>query len=93
MPYGKLLALIPLLIVCFQIYHYAVSRSGPDKQRTCRGLGILAVTFGVATLVSRETVPVVLGLVSIMAGLRLIAHGLDRLDKKIFIDRYQEPAE
>jgi uncharacterized membrane protein (GlpM family) len=93
MQYAKLLILIPVFIVFFQIYHYAVTRSGPEKQRTCRGLGIAAFTIGIVSLVSRDYFFVVVGLVSIMVGFRLIAHGLDRLDKKVFIDRYHEPTE
>jgi hypothetical protein len=72
------------------MYSYAVSRQGEEKQRTCRGLGILLFSLGIVSLVSRDFLFVCSGFILMMIGFRLIAHGLDRLDKKVFIDRYSE---
>jgi hypothetical protein len=86
----KLLLLLPFLLIFFQLYYYAVTRKGPDRQQACRALGIFSFSVGAACLVSRDTMFVFLGFGLMMAGFRLIAHGLDRLDKKIFIDRYEK---
>ena len=89
----KLLALFPLSIIFFQIYHYAVTRKGEERQSVCRSFGIVALSVGVVALVFRDTVFVVAGMVSMMAGFRLVAHGLDRLDKQVYIDRYDNSAD
>jgi protein-S-isoprenylcysteine O-methyltransferase Ste14 len=86
----KLLVLLTILTVIYQIYSYAVTRQREEKQSVCRGLGICLFSIGVATLVTRDTVMVFTGIFLMMLGFRLIAHGLDRIDKKIFIDRFDE---
>ena len=84
------LLLLIVLIVFYQLYTYAVHLEGEVRQRTCQRLGIFCTTLGIAGFVLR-TIPVVIGAVILfMLGLRLIAYGLDRLDKKIFIDRFDE---
>jgi len=90
MPVLKLLVLFTILTVIYQIYSYAVTRKREEKQNICRGLGIALFSVGVVTLVTRDTILVFTGLFLMMLGLRLIAHSLDRIDKKIFIDRYDE---
>ena len=92
MPVLKLLVLFTILMVIYQIYSYAVTRKREEKQTICRGLGIALFSVGVVTLVTRDTILVFTGLFLMMLGLRLIAHSLDRIDKKIFIDRYDEPS-
>ena len=92
MPVLKLLALVTILAVIYQIYSYAVTRHREEKQRACRGLGIALFSIGVVTLVTRDLILVFSGIFLMMLGLRLIAHSLDRIDKKIFIDRYDEPS-
>jgi hypothetical protein len=81
-----------VVIVFNQFYAYATTRIGKEKQGTCQNLGIVNVSLGVVSLVTHNTPVVFGGLILIMMGLRLIAHGLDRIDKNIFIDRY-DPKE
>lgn len=90
MPYMKLFIILPLFAVIFQIYNYALTRKREEKQAVCRGLGIAMLTFGIVSLIFRDFLSVVAGLLLMMVGFRLIAHGLDRLDKTIFIDSYSE---
>jgi len=82
--------LMSTLIVFYQFYTFAVSRKALEKQNSCQKLGIVYFTLGILCLVIRDTSFVVAGLILMMLGLRLIAHGLDRIDKKIFIDRHDE---
>lgn len=86
----KIIVVIPLLIICFQAYLFSTSRKGVERQERCRALGIAYMAIGIVALVFRDAVIVLAGLVMMMMGLRLIAHGLDRIDKKVFIDRYDE---
>jgi len=85
----KLGFLLPVFVVCGQLYLFAVTRQGVEKQDYCRGVGIGYFTIGTVSLVSRDVYFTFGGLILIMLGLRLIAHGLDRLDKQIFIDRHE----
>jgi hypothetical protein len=82
--------LLSTLIVFYQLYTLAVSRKALEKQKSCQKLGIVYSTLGILCLVIRDTSFVVAGFILIMFGLRLISHGLDRIDKKIFIDRLDE---
>jgi hypothetical protein len=82
--------LLSLLIVFYQFYTYSVSRKALEKQSSCQKLGIVYSTLGVLCLVIHDVSFVVAGFILTMLGLRLIAHGLDRIDKKIFIDRLDE---
>jgi len=88
MLYVKLLLLLPFFAVIFQIYSYAVTRQREERQSVCRGLGIMLLTVGITSLVTRDYLFVFAGFILMMIGFRLIARGLDRLDKKIYIDRY-----
>lgn len=86
----EIIILIPLLILCFQMYHFSVSSKGVQKQDRCQRLGIVFMTFGIVALVFK-TVPIVsFGLVMMMFGFSLISKGLDRLDKSIYIDQNVE---
>ena len=81
------LIIIPLLILCFQLYYFSVNSTGVQRQDRCQKLGIVFMTFGIVALVFK-TVPVVsFGFVMMMFGFRLISKGLDRLDKSIYIDQ------
>jgi len=93
MPYLKLLLLLPFFALYLQLYNYATIRKGTEKQQTCRALGIFSCTIGTLCLISRDYLPVIIGLLLLMFGFRFIAHSLDRLDKKIFIDRYDNSAD
>jgi hypothetical protein len=86
----KLIALLICLIVFVQMYNFAVRKKGEEKQRACRIFGIICTTAGIACLIYRTVFCTFSGLILIMMGLRLIAHGLDRLNKTVFIDRYEE---
>ncbi len=92
MQYVKLLVLLPLVAVLYQMYNYAVSRQGVERQNVCRGLGIILLSVGTVSLVFRDYLFVIAGLFLMMIGFRLVAHGLDRLDKKIYIDSYNDSA-
>lgn len=88
--YFKLLILIPLLIIFYQIYSFTSSRSGVEKQGRCRKLGIGYMVIGILALIEREPLFAFFGLILIMFGLRLLATSLDRIDKTVFIDRYDD---
>jgi len=89
--YFEVLAMFPVMVICYQLYTFSANSQGTDRQRRFRNLGIAFMTIGITSLVTREPVFVFSGLVLIMAGFRLMAKGLDRLEKKVFIDRYDGP--
>ncbi len=89
----KLVFVMPVLIVLVQMYNFAVARKGVEKQKTCRALGIACTTVGIVCLIFRTVSSSFAGLLLIMMGLRLISHGLDRLNKTVFIDRYHEDSQ
>jgi len=76
------LALVPILIFSVQAYNYAVAKTGEEKQQTCKALGIACATAGIVILAYRSVPLSFAGLFLIMMGLRLIAHGLDRIKRK-----------
>lgn len=89
----QLFLAIPIIIITTQLYWYSVSRTGTSRQSACRGLGIVYATAGIVSLVFHSIFFAFLGFYLMMLGLLLISRGLDRLDKKIFIDRYAEDSE
>jgi hypothetical protein len=90
-PYVTEIAILsPLLIIGYQVYAFTASRQGREKQSRCQVLGIVYMSIGIVSLVFHNAVFVVAGFVMIMMGFRLMAHGLDRIDKKVFIDRYDQ---
>jgi hypothetical protein len=88
--YFQCFVTIPFLVVLFQLYCWSVALKGVEKQKYCRGLGIAYTTAGTTCLMFRSLPFAVAGLILFMLGLRLIAHGLDRLDKSVFIDRLDD---
>jgi len=88
----KLLILIPLFVICYQVYSFTSSRKGLDRQNRCQKLGIGYMTIGTLSLAWREPLFAFFGIILIMLGLRLMAKGLDRIDKTVFIDRYNDEA-
>ena len=86
--YFEFLASIPILLICYQMYAFSVNKKGAEKQSSCQALGIVYMTAGTTALIARQPVFVFMGLMLMMFGFRLMAIGLDRIDKKIFIDRY-----
>ncbi len=93
MLYLQIFFAIPIVIISTQLYWYATSRTGTSRQSSCRALGIVYTTCGIGSLVFHSIFFAFLGLYLLMLGLLLISRGLDRLDKKIYIDRYAEDAE
>jgi len=88
--YFKLLIFMPLLVICYQIYSYTSSRTGEEKQTRCRRLGVGYMILGILALVEREPLSGFFGLILIMFAFRLMAKSLDRIDKTVFIDRYDD---
>jgi hypothetical protein len=88
--YLEILIILPLLVLCYQLYSYSVSGEGRERQSRCQGLGIAFMSCGIVSLVIKSAPVAFFGLVLMMFGFRLLAKGLDRLDKKIFIDRCED---
>ena len=88
--FAKYLILLPFWAFAAQLYFYAITQEGVRKQQGCQRLGIVYLTVGIVSLVFRQAVYVASGLILIMLGLRLISHGLDRINKDRFIDRYKD---
>lgn len=86
----EVLFVVPVIMIAYQIYSFSISRTGVEKQQRCQKLGITYMSIGIVSLAFHSIVFVLAGLVLIMFGFRLMASGLDRLDKKVFIDRYDE---
>lgn len=81
---------IPVVVIVTQLYLYAISRKGVARQGSCRKMGITFASLGVVSLALHNVVIVFLGFYLIMIGLLLMANGLDRLDKRVYIDRYND---
>lgn len=88
--YLESLIILPLLVGCYQLYSYSVNGKGREKQERCQGLGIVFMTLGIMALAFKSVPFAFFGLVLMMFGFRVLAKGLDRLDKKIFIDQCEE---
>ena len=88
--YFEFLITIPIMMICYQMYAFSVSKKGAERQKSCQALGIVYMTIGITALIARQPAFVFMGLILIMFGFRLMATGLDRMDKKIFIDRYDD---
>jgi len=86
----KYLVLLFLWVFGAQLYSFAVSQKGVQRQEGCQKLGILYITVGIVSLVFRKMQFAVSGFMLIMLGLRLVSYSLDRIDKKKFIDRYSD---
>lgn len=69
------------LVLCCQGYRYAITRTGKAKQEICQHHGIFFTTLGIGTFLIPSVPVVFAGLILIMLGLRLIEHGLNRLEK------------
>jgi Na+/phosphate symporter len=80
--------MIPFVVVMAQFYTWIVSLEGEEKQRHCKVLGVTYTTLGTVCFMLRSVPLAIMGMILFMLGLRLIAHGLDRLNKSIFIDRF-----
>lgn len=88
--YFEILIILPLLVMCYQLYSYSVKGEGREKQERCRGLGIAFMLLGIMALVFKSAPLAFFGLILMMFGFRLIAKGLDRVNKEIFIDQCED---
>ena len=88
--YVECFIIIPFIVVSFQFYSWIVGLEGVEKQRHCRALGITYTTLGTVCLMFRSLSLAIIGLIFFMLGMRLIAHALDRINKSVFIDRYDQ---
>jgi Na+/phosphate symporter len=88
--YVECFVMIPFIVVMHQFYSWIVSLQGEEKQKHCRILGIVYTTLGTVCFLFRSLSLAIVGLILFMLGLRLIAHGLDRINKTNFIDRCNE---
>lgn len=88
--YVESLITLPLLVVCYQLYSFSAKGTGVEKQGRCLKLGIAFMTFGITALALKSVPFSFFGMILIMFGFRLLAKGLDRIDKKRFIDRCED---
>lgn len=85
--YIKLFIILPVFL---QLYFFAVTSKGVEKQKRCQRFGIVYTTIGMCSLIFQQIHLVIGGLILIMLGFKLISHGLDRIDKKTFITQYDD---
>jgi hypothetical protein len=86
----EIAVLITLFAVLYQFYSYTNQSKGAERQKRCQATGIAYLTFGICAFVSKTVLSVFAGLFLMMFGFRLVAHGLDRIDKTTFIDHYRD---
>jgi hypothetical protein len=82
--------LVPLFVIFYQFYSYSVSSKGEARSKKCLTCGIAFSTLGITGLAFQSIITVFGGVILIMMGFRLLAYGLDRVDKKVFIDRFDD---
>lgn len=73
----EIILIVPLFVLLYQFYSYAVRSTGIVKQRKCQLLGIIYTTIGIICLVFHSLVSVIGGLLLIMLGFRLFEQGLE----------------
>lgn len=88
--YFEIMIILPMLVMCYQLYCFSVSSVGREKQERCQSLGITFMTFGIVAMALKSAPLAFFGLILMMFGFRLLAKGLDRMDKTTFIDQYQD---
>lgn len=91
--YFEIMIILPLLVMCYQLYCFSVSSVGREKQERCQSLGITFMTFGIVAMALKSAPLAFFGLILMMFGFRLLAKGLDRLDKDTYIDRYRDDSQ
>lgn len=89
----KIIFVFTVLVFLYQLYNYALSRRKAHKEQACYGTGITYIVLGVLCFIFRDPFLSFLGLMLLMLGLLLLANGLQRKDKTIFIDRYHGDKE
>jgi hypothetical protein len=92
-PYIETAIILPVFVLCYQLYSFSVKSEGLDRQARCQKLGVTFTTIGICALVIKSAPTAFFGLILIMFGIRLMAKGLDRLDKNTFIDCYDESSK
>ncbi|MDU0460937.1 MAG: hypothetical protein RW306_19580 [Geobacteraceae bacterium] len=88
--YFEIMIILPLLVMFYQLYCFSVSSVGVERQERCQGLGIVFMTCGIMALAFKSAPLAFFGLIMMMFGFRLLAKGLDRMNKNTFIDQYQD---
>lgn len=88
--YIEIMIILLFLVLSYQFYSFSVKSEGVKLQNRSRLLGIVLMTLGVTALAYRSVPFAFFGLILMMFGFRLIAKGLDRLNKKVFIDQCEE---
>lgn len=86
-----ILTILAFLILCYQGFSYVTSLTGKKRRDSCRQLGIFYFILGICSFISRSAPAVFTGIILLMMGLRLMAHGLVRHGKAGF--RNSEMAE
>jgi len=79
-----ILAVLAFLILSFQGYSYVTTRTGKNRRDACRQLGIFFFVLGICAFVVRSAPVTFAGLILLMMGMRLMAHGLVRHGKTGF---------
>lgn len=82
------LLVLTMFVFLYQLYNYALTRKHPHKEQACYGIGITYMVLGVLCFIFRDPLFSFLGLMLLMLGLLLLANGLQRKNKTVFIDRY-----
>lgn len=82
------LTTLMFLILCFQGYRYSITLTGKEKQETCQHHGIFFTTLGTGAFIFPSVPLAFAGVILIMLGLRLIEHGLERLEKPASNDHH-----
>lgn len=88
--YIEIMILLPLLVLCYQLYSFSMASERAKLQERCQRLGVVFLTLGIIALVVKSAPFAFFGLILMMLGFRLIAKGLDRLDKTVFIDQFED---
>lgn len=79
-----ILTILAFLVLCYQGFSYVTSLTGKKRRDSCRQLGIFYLILGICSFISRSAPVVFTGIILLMMGLRLMAHGLVRHGKTGF---------
>ena len=88
--YLECFVMIPFIVVSLQFYSWIVGLEGAEKQKHCMALGVVYTTVGTTCFLFRTLALAIVGMSLFMLGMRLLAHGLDRINKTNFIDRFDD---
>jgi dolichol kinase len=79
--YIKCFLVIPFVVVMFQFYMWIISLEGAEKQKHCKALGTTYTFLGIVSFVFKSFPIGIVGVILIILGLRLIAHGFNLNDE------------